>query len=813
MHIHHRALKRALKITGWILLVLIAVAVIAWFGFLKPKPLPVSPGERAQITLIPLPADLKIGSGAFILDENLVHEFTRLTTPRLERATKRFFSRLSSQTGMELGKGTERSLKLECTGTGMMFPSFGDDESYTIRISRNQIRVKAPSETGIIYGLETILQLAEERNGKWVLPVLTMNDHPRFGWRGIMIDACRHWIPEEVILRNLDAMGMAKMNVLHWHLTDHQGFRVESKAFPGLHEMGSNGEYYTREEILEVIEYAADRGIRVVPEFDLPGHSQSWFVGYPELASAPGPYLLDTLMMVTEPVMDPASEEVYLFLDQFLGEMALLFPDEYIHMGGDEVSTSQWENNPDIRRFMEEHGIEDPPSLQAYFNLRIQEILDGHGKKMMGWDEILHPDLAHRGIAVQTWRDHGSLWETARQGNMAILSAGYYLDHKQPASFHYLVDPTVIPGAVDIEIDSTRWKGWECTLKVSDMVMEGALFLFGDGNQLQGIMNFMGSPMAFGEASADGENLSFALETNMGRVDFETVISGDSITGTAKISFFTLELTGTRSGGSDMTHGVPLPEFRKMDPLTPGEESMLVGGEACMWSEMVDGTTIESRIWPRAAAIGEKLWSPGPLTDDVKDLYRRLMVFDHRLESQGLKHRSYRDQLLSDMAGAPYRDALRILVGALEEDKLFNRMVIYSPELYTTTPLNRVVDASPAENYEVYRFGEDVELWLEFSDGEARSRILRIMQIWARNHEKLAPAFETSQRLKEVEAHSVNLARLGDLGMQAISDPGSLAGRDEEIEALFVSASAPHGGTILPVAGPVKKLVDSAMKK
>ena len=168
-----------------------------------------------------------------------------------------------------------------------------------------------------------------------------------------------------------------------------------------------------------MLEYAADRGIRVVPEFDVPGHTTAWFVGHPELASSPGPYQLDTAMLGIQPAMDPTRDEVYEFLDLFLGEMAGLFPDMYLHTGGDEVVPTQWNENPDIQKYMEEHGLEDPHALQAHFNKRLQKIVAGHGKIMTGWEEI----------AVQTWRDHGSLWESARQNTEAILSAGYYLDH------------------------------------------------------------------------------------------------------------------------------------------------------------------------------------------------------------------------------------------------------------------------------------------------------------------------------------------------------------------------------------------------
>jgi hexosaminidase len=805
-------MKKALKITGLILLILIAVAAIAWFGFLKPQPPPVSEEDRAAVSLMPLPAEMSLGQGNFVLGEDLSHQFTQQSSPRLERAMARFYKKLSTHTHMSLGTGNSGQLVLECAETEEGYPSLDSDESYSLQVKEDKIILAAPGETGIIYGLESLLQLAEQKNGQWVIPQFRMKDSPRYPWRGLMIDACRHWIPKDVILRNLDAMGTLKMNVFHWHLTEYQGFRVESGVYPKLHEMGSGGDYYTQDEIREVIEFAADRGIRVIPEFDLPGHSTSWFVGYPELASAPGPYELDTVFGILYPVMDPTREEVWEFLDAFFGEMAELFPDEYIHIGGDEVNPKHWEENTSIQAFMTENGLEDSHALQAHFNIRIQKVLAKHGKKMMGWDEIIHPELPREGIAVQTWRDQSSLWESARTGNQAVLSAGYYLDYKQPASFHYDVDPAVIRGAVEIEIDTLNWKSWDCTLQIMDTEMEGALYLFGEGAELRGIMDFMGISMGFDNARLEGQQLSFSFETNFGEMKYELLLDGDSISGKAKLTIGSLEVRGIRSGGTDMTGGNALPEFKTIEALTPEQEAMLLGGEACMWTEMADGLTIESRIWPRTAAIAEKLWSPAVLTGDVPDMYRRLMLMDDRLETQGLKHRSYRSEITKDMVPADFLEALDVLADLLQEDKFFNRMSIYDPLIYTTTPLNRMVDAVAPESYSAYAFGRDVDLWLESGDPGIRGRLEERLFAWATNHQKLLPAFDTSESLEEVKPHSVNLAALAALGLDALKDPSTLSSREEEIASLMESVSRAHGGTILPLWIHVQKLVESATK-
>ena len=201
--------------------------------------------------------------------------------------------------------------------------------------------------------------------------------------------------------------------------------------------MGSDGQFYTQEEAREIVRYARARGIRVLPEFDMPGHAQSWFVGYPELASAPGPYAIERRFGIFNPVMDPTQESTYSFIDRFVGEMATLFPDPYLHIGGDENNGMQWSHNQRIQTFMKAHQLRDTVALQTYFNQRLLPILKKHGRIMVGWDEILVPGLPKTAV-VQSWRGSDSLAAGAKQGYQGLLSAGFYLDFTDE---HYLVDP------------------------------------------------------------------------------------------------------------------------------------------------------------------------------------------------------------------------------------------------------------------------------------------------------------------------------------------------------------------------------------
>src|SRR5437016_3909047 len=325
-----------------------------------------------QLNLMPMPSDLQLGTGQMSIDQSFSVALTGYKEARLERAVHRLIANICGRTGMPLKAqivdGENGSLVIYTDQASKEIQEPGEDESYTLEVTSSGAKLSALNPLGTLHGLQTFLQLIEAAPSGFSVPAVTIHDTPRFVWRGLMIDVSRHFIPPDVIRRNLDGMAAVKMNVFHWHLSDNQGFRVESKRFPKLQEMGSDGLYYTQDQIRDVITYAYDRGIRVVPEFDIPGHCTSWLVGYPDLASSPGPFSIGRQFGVFDPAMDPTRESTYKFLDKFIGEMAKLFPDQFFHIGGDEVNGKAWYKNPKIQEFMHAHGLKSNDELQAYFN-------------------------------------------------------------------------------------------------------------------------------------------------------------------------------------------------------------------------------------------------------------------------------------------------------------------------------------------------------------------------------------------------------------------------------------------------------------
>jgi hexosaminidase len=407
---------------------------------------------QSSLALMPVPASISTTPGRLPLDSKFGVSLSGFSDERLERAADRMLQRLGERTGLELSprqtKTSGQTLVIKTDSAGMKIQGLEEDESYSLEINSQQAVLRSHTVVGALRGLETLQQLLDADQNGFFFPFVQISDRPRFPWRGLLIDVSRHWQPVAAIKRTLEAMSVVKLNVFHWHLTDYEGFRVESRRFPRLQERGSNGLYYTQAEVRDIVAYARDRGIRVLPEFDMPSHAHAWFPGYPKLASLPWSYTSLPDHEVDNANFDPTKEATYRFIDEFIGEMTRLFPDKYWHIGGDEVDGSSWDKNPAIQAFMKRKRLKSNAELQAYFNHRLVQILQKHGRRMVGWDEILRPDL-RKDVVVQSWRGVESLGASAKLGFDGILSAPYYLDRMERSSKYYAADP--LPAGNDLD--------------------------------------------------------------------------------------------------------------------------------------------------------------------------------------------------------------------------------------------------------------------------------------------------------------------------------------------------------------------------
>jgi hexosaminidase len=426
----------------------------------------VSPMAQSSLALMPLPSSINYGEGALTITpaggggSTFTYRYDHTHDARLEDAVKRALLQLGRTCGGDVLRSTvdhsasaNPLLTIKVARTSEPVQTVNEDESYRLSVTPQTATLTAATDSGAMHGLETILQLATNEHGACMLPAVTISDTPRFRWRGFMLDVSRHFEPMPVVERTLDGMAAAKLNVFHWHLSDDQGFRAESKKFPRLTGFASDGQFYTQDEMREVVTYARARGIRVVPEFDMPGHGTSWILAYPELSPETHITQLPVVYGTPTAVLDPTRESTYKFINTLVDEMGKIFPDEFFHVGGDEVQGKAWLSNPQVVEFMKKKGFTTPAELQAYFNQRLEGILKKHDKKMIGWDEILNPALP-KTIVIHSWRGEASLADGARQGYQGILSAPYYLDGQKTSAQMFLADP--VPSNTTLTADQQK---------------------------------------------------------------------------------------------------------------------------------------------------------------------------------------------------------------------------------------------------------------------------------------------------------------------------------------------------------------------
>ena len=416
--------------------------------------------ERKEIDVIPMPRSVEYHSGNFTISPetkfytNLSAESRQALTDYLEGTSLSSVPFAESATG---NNGIELNLCDSSIVTG--------NEAYRIEIVKKGVRLSANTETGIFYGLQTLLQLLNNGDNK-TLPALTINDSPRFPYRGLHLDVSRHFFDKEFVKKQLNAMAYFKMNRLHWHLTDGAGWRIEIKKYPRLTSFAAwrpfdklndwwvegrtfceqddpraVGGYYTQDDIREVVAYAAERHITIIPEIEMPGHSEEVLATYPELSCSGKPYVNADFCIGTEKTFE--------FLENVLLEVIDLFPSEYIHIGGDEASKSSWKTCPRCQKRMADEHLNSVDELQSYMIHRIEKFLNDHGRKIIGWDEIIEGGLSPT-ATVMSWRGEVGGFKAVKAGNQAIMTPGKYcyLDAFQDAPN---TQPMAIGGYLTLE--------------------------------------------------------------------------------------------------------------------------------------------------------------------------------------------------------------------------------------------------------------------------------------------------------------------------------------------------------------------------
>ncbi|XP_056602811.1 beta-hexosaminidase subunit beta isoform X2 [Triplophysa dalaica] len=491
-----------------------------------------------EVSLWPLPQKFQTSAVSFQLSANsfqIVHAKDSTAGPScslLQNAFRRYFEYIFGEVRKQ-DKSRKRasnsdlvelqvwisSADPQCDG----YPSLQSDESYELSVDQPSAVLKAPNVWGALRGLETFSQLIyKDDYGANNINKTVISDFPRFAHRGVLLDTSRHYLPLKVILANLEAMAINKLNVFHWHIVDDPSFPFLSRTFPELSQKGAYNPFthvYTPSDVKMVIEFARMRGIRVIPEFDTPGHTQAWGKGQKDLLT---PCYSGSTPSGTFGPVNPILNSTYEFMAQFFKEISTVFPDAYVHLGGDEVDFSCWKSNPDIQRFMEQHSFgTDYRKLESFYIQRLLDIVTTTKKGYMVWQEVFDNGVKLKeDTVVEVWignKMEEELQNVTRAGFTTILSAPWYLDwisYGQDWQRYYKVEPLSFPG-------------------------------------------------------------------------------------------------------------------------TDEQKKLVIGGEACLWGEYVDATNLTPRLWPRASAVAERLWSDEKVTD-LNNAYERLAQHRCRMVKRGI---------------------------------------------------------------------------------------------------------------------------------------------------------------------------------
>ncbi len=608
---------------------------------------PFSGGIQAQdLPLLPYPQRVERGGTEFRIDSSMYLHISDKIDSNLKHYVYWAGRRMAAQTNKMLVIDLHEDSTYSRRGIWIFFdelqePCVKANEGYRIEVNKNIIKVCASTSIGSMRALETLTQLLSKDEKGFFFPGVVIEDKPDYAWRGLLIDVARHFMPMSVLYRQVDAMAMAKMNVLHLHLSEDQGFRIESKKFPALHEKGSGGQYYTQAEMKKFIEHASDRGIRVVPEFDMPAHTTSWLVAYPEYASAHKTYAVETGYGVFDPAFDPGNEKLYEFLGVFFHEMATVFRDSCVHIGGDEVTGVDWKNNEAIQQFMASRKMKDAHDLQAYFNQRVEKILQSCGKQMVGWDEVLACKPSKTTL-IQSWRGSEYMDKAMSQGYDVVRSNGYYLDHTYTAGEYYV----------------------RKTVQTKD--------------------------------------------TTFGRV---------------------------------------------------------IGLEAAMWSELVDSTTVDSRVWPNTAAIAEMSWNASLIADSIH-FYQRLLPFSEACTREKIRHELYVYDMIKELKLEKEEDEIILISSYAKPLSGYARhkQIKGKGGYNASVPLNTIADIARPCSDGYIKFVILVEAYKKTSDVRVKEELTKVLNACMHQYEVLQRRLYSDKSLASWMDLSSQVASAGRIG-------------------------------------------------
>ncbi len=671
-----------------------------------------------KAALLPQPRSIRQGHGLLRVTGAFGVDWLGHRSAMLDRVVSRFQHGVARRTGLDPVRAGTAQLRIDCRGDTKGYLTIEASERYSLAIKDDTVLLTADGPAGVLHGLATLRQSIANVADGFAIAAMAIEDAPRFVWRGVMIDVARHFVSLPTLKRQIDAMELVKLNVLHLHLSDNEGFRVESRLYPKLHE-GSSPDFYSQAEIRELVAYAADRGVRIVPEFDVPGHTLAMLRAYPEYASGSA--------------LNPANPKTFVFLDRLFGEMTALFPDPYFHVGGDEISSADWKANRRIQAFMRANGLKTLGELESWFFDRVRQGVAAHGKKVVGWEEVARAPVPDD-VVVQTWRSAGAVARVTGRGNRVIATCGYHFDKLWPCESHYAVDPhdPTSSGLTREQFEEALAKGLPAALVAEDAVIDPSL------------------------------------------------------------------------------------------KLTATQRALVLGGEGALWTELVTEEMLDGRLWPAAAAVAERLWSPASVRDP-KDMYRRLIVVQDGLRVAGLEDDANRRRMAERLApGESEPVAILLDLVSPVRNHAHNRaaLALLKGKTPAAQDLNELADAASADSLVARHFALDAERFGE-GDRSGAAALEATLVSWRDNHGRFANVARGVPQLEVALPISADIAALAEIGLEALAgivsghageilDRQMAAAKASESIVQVLTTQQPAADLLISITPGIRTLVEAA---
>jgi len=753
-----------------------------------------------DLAIWPPPQRLSERTGQVSLDRGIYISPALSSDEKVSGQLRSFVNQLNL-----LGISSSDPKGLELTITSHVGSEVRDKkETYDLSISESGATLSFWDYSGLQYGLNTLSQILYSSRDQAALTALDISDYPTIGKRGVFLDVVSHWFPMEVLLSVVDQIALARFNTIYLHVSDDQAYRLQSKLFDKLNTQSSRGENYSITDINKLVDYAALKGIRIVPSIDVPGHVGALVSAYPELglSDQEGRY---TGYGIQKAIINPAAKNTIPFLKNLIAEITEMFHSDEIHLGGGEVRYDLWLDNPEIIEFIEEAELTHPQQLHGLFTIQLYKMMEELDKVMILWDAAYRPEIKEgKHISYMAQDDHRSSFGIADKGHPVISGVGWSLDKERNSSKLYAVSPYVAEEYFSEGLDKSVYLRFDLTGDLAEQEVSSMLVILGEEpTNLNGYVSVTNKIYPFEGAQLNDTRLIITSDDTDEKYQAEFNLSdANDVSGVISLAGFSLQLNGKKTGGSDMTEGLELPEL----PETPrlARKNNIKGGVVIVRTAWMNQSNIRNKIRNSVEAIGASMWNQQEVSHSVfMHDFQRYQAFSSVLTPSNESLKKYENST------AEIESPLPSFLSLLEEISEAKRFAD-SPSHNANSSLSGLVDAIPSESLETSRFETLVETVINQGSSEnIKIEITKHLDSYIPIYRAIKSDLSQNAQLRDMEVLALSLSDLAKIAKHVMESGTLTAEESEYYRKLSANAQREINGISLGPAKPLIKLINS----